>query len=77
MFSFRETKIYNRVVPLEPTIQPILRFYGQLQKSGTKIHKNGQEKSGSVSPPQQDMIHPGFSGSRGQLDLGLGYFLQD
>ena len=31
-------------------------------------------KSGLVSPPQQDIIHPGLSGFRSQADLELGCF---
>ena len=67
----------NRGGPLEPTLQPTPRLHGQLQKSGTKIHKKGREKSGSVLPPQEDVIHTGLSGSRGQPALGSGYFVQD
>ena len=45
--------------------------------SGTKIHKKEWEKSGSVSPPRQDEIHPDLSESRGRPALGSGYFVQD
>ena len=31
---------------------------------GDKNPQKGQEKSGSVSPPRQDLIHPGLSVSR-------------
>ena len=57
-------------VPLDPTLLPNLRLYGRLKKSGTNIHKKWPEKYGLVSPPRQDVIHPGLSGSRGRLDLG-------
>ena len=57
--------LLNGGVPLELTLQLTLQLLGRMQKSGTKIHKKGREKSGSASPPRQDLIQPGLSGSRG------------
>ena len=54
-----------------------IRSAAKVRGLGTKIHKKGQEKSGSVSPPRQDVIYSGLSGSRGRPALGSGCFLQE
>ena len=66
-------------VPLEAnrtTLYIYIRSVAKVRGWGKNPQK-GQKKSGSVSPSQQDVIHPGLSGSRGRPALGSGRFLQD
>ena len=51
--------------PLELTLQPHLWLQGQSQKFA-KIQEKVQEKSGLVSPHQQNLVHQGLSWSRSQ-----------
>ena len=55
-------------------LQLILILYDQLQKSGIEDENQKKmcENVGSITTPQQDVVHPSLSGSRSQPDLGLG-----
>ena len=64
-------------VPLEPTFATDSMTLGLVAKvieSQDKKHKKVYKDAGFATSPQQDVAHPGLSGSRSQPDLGSGGF---
>ena len=57
------------VFPLELTLESVAKS-GVKDENPEKAHK----KFVSVSSPQQEVVHPGLSGSTSGPDLGLGCF---